>query len=313
VTAELAFDLVLAAALVVVAWRTLGSDGPREGVVLFIAFGLLSALAWARLGAPDIALVEAAVGTGLTGALLMSALSWADSAPRPRAERAVSWVLPLALVVGLLVALRSIAEPRAGLSPLVRGRLHESGVEHPVTAVLLNFRGYDTLLEIMVLVVVAAAVREVRPVTYVKGETAPGAEPLLDALVPWLLALFVLVAAYLVWKGAHAPGGAFQAGAILAGGGVLFLLSRVGRVDPWRSRAALLLLLVGPSAFLSLAVAPLFFGGALLEYPDGAAGQLIFGLEALLASSIAVALVMFFPQALIRPPSGVTERAEPPP
>jgi multisubunit Na+/H+ antiporter MnhB subunit len=42
----------------------------------------------------------------------------------------------------------------------------ESGVDHPVTAVLLNFRSYDTLLEIAVLllaVVVALALREAQP------------------------------------------------------------------------------------------------------------------------------------------------------
>jgi uncharacterized MnhB-related membrane protein len=32
------------------------------------------ALAWARLGAPDIALAEAAIGAGLTGALLLDAV-----------------------------------------------------------------------------------------------------------------------------------------------------------------------------------------------------------------------------------------------
>jgi energy-converting hydrogenase B subunit D len=43
-------------------------------VVQFIVFGLLMALAWARLQAPDIALAEAAIGAGLTGALLLDAL-----------------------------------------------------------------------------------------------------------------------------------------------------------------------------------------------------------------------------------------------
>jgi hypothetical protein len=36
--------------------------------------GLLMALAWARLEAPDIALAEAAIGAGLTGALLLDAV-----------------------------------------------------------------------------------------------------------------------------------------------------------------------------------------------------------------------------------------------
>jgi uncharacterized MnhB-related membrane protein len=41
--------------------------------VLFIIFGLLMSLAWARLAAPDIGLAEAAIGAGLTGALLLDA------------------------------------------------------------------------------------------------------------------------------------------------------------------------------------------------------------------------------------------------
>jgi energy-converting hydrogenase B subunit D len=35
---------------------------------------LLMALVWARLAAPDIALAEAAIGAGVTGALLLDAL-----------------------------------------------------------------------------------------------------------------------------------------------------------------------------------------------------------------------------------------------
>jgi len=67
-------DAPLAAALVWVAWRLLGSDDLFKAVVLFIVFGLLMALAWARLAAPDLALAEAAIGAGLTGALLLDAV-----------------------------------------------------------------------------------------------------------------------------------------------------------------------------------------------------------------------------------------------
>lgn len=69
------FDLVLLLALLWLAWRALAAPDLFKGIVLFIAFGLLMALAWARLHAPDIALAEAAVGSGITGALLLSALA----------------------------------------------------------------------------------------------------------------------------------------------------------------------------------------------------------------------------------------------
>ena len=40
------------------------------------------------------------------------------------------------------------------MQQLVASNMAASGVENPVTAVLLNFRGYDTLLEIGVLLLV---------------------------------------------------------------------------------------------------------------------------------------------------------------
>lgn len=74
------FDIVLGLTLLWVAWRALASEDLFRGVVLFIAFGLLMALAWVRLNATDVALAEAAIGAGLTGALLLSALAKLESA-----------------------------------------------------------------------------------------------------------------------------------------------------------------------------------------------------------------------------------------
>jgi energy-converting hydrogenase B subunit D len=69
----LIFDLLLAAGLLWSAWRSLSTPHLDRAILLFIAFGLLLALAWARLDAPDIGLAEAAIGAGLTGALLLDA------------------------------------------------------------------------------------------------------------------------------------------------------------------------------------------------------------------------------------------------
>jgi len=69
------FDTVLALAMLAFAQQALASPDLFRAVVLFIVFGLSVALAWARLEALDVALAEVAVGAGLTGALLLSALS----------------------------------------------------------------------------------------------------------------------------------------------------------------------------------------------------------------------------------------------
>jgi energy-converting hydrogenase B subunit D len=72
----LVLDLLLVVALLWSAVRTLTSKDLFLAVVLFIAFGLLMALAWARLNAPDIALAEAAIGAGITGALLLDTVGY---------------------------------------------------------------------------------------------------------------------------------------------------------------------------------------------------------------------------------------------
>jgi uncharacterized MnhB-related membrane protein len=79
-------DGPLAMTLVWVTWRLLGSPDLFKAVVLFIVFGLLMTLAWARLAAPDLALAEAAIGAGLTGALLLDAVGHLRRGPRHREE-----------------------------------------------------------------------------------------------------------------------------------------------------------------------------------------------------------------------------------
>ena len=70
-----ALDVALCATLIWLAAQTLATADLFKATVLFVVFGLVMALAWARLEAPDIALAEAAIGAGLTGALLLSTLA----------------------------------------------------------------------------------------------------------------------------------------------------------------------------------------------------------------------------------------------
>ncbi len=72
--ALLIIDGLLAFLLVALGWTTLQARSPAQSVVLFSIMGLIAALIWARLDAPDVALAEAAIGAGLTGALLFAHL-----------------------------------------------------------------------------------------------------------------------------------------------------------------------------------------------------------------------------------------------
>jgi multisubunit Na+/H+ antiporter MnhB subunit len=193
-----------------------------------------------------------------------------------------------AILVGVMLRL---PPPAVNLPHQVTERLEMSGASHPVTAVLLNFRGYDTLLEIGVLLVALIAVIGV---SYERGARAhrPGL-PLLQMLARLLAPLMVLVAGYLLWAGAHRPGGAFQAGAVLAAAGVLLHLARL--LPAWIVPGPGLRvgLTVGFLIFLSVAAA-LLANGALLKYPPGSAGTLILLIESGLALSLGLVLTGLF-------------------
>jgi multisubunit Na+/H+ antiporter MnhB subunit len=203
----------------------------------------------------------------------------------------------MALVAGLfaltlIVALFELPEPVVRLADEVAANMPASGVEHPVTAVLLNFRGYDTLLEIAVLLLALLATLAVVPEAGLPMTEADG-EPVLQTVAQIAAPLIVLAAFYLLWAGAHRPGGAFQAGAVLAAGAVLLRLAGVvpGWVRPGsRLRAGLA---GGFLVFLAVA-AGLLVGGRLLEYPEDAAGVLILLIEASLTFSLGLILAGLF-------------------
>lgn len=81
---EWSIDAAIGLCLLWLAWSALASPNLFRAIVLFVAFSLFMALAWVRLAAPDVALAEAAIGAGLTGALLMTAMARLRS---PKHER----------------------------------------------------------------------------------------------------------------------------------------------------------------------------------------------------------------------------------
>ena len=196
--------------------------------------------------------------------------------------------------VALIAALLDLPAPRVDLPAAVAARMAESGVAHPVTAVLLNFRGYDTLLEIGVLllaliVVLAVAAREETSAPL----NASRADPVLQTLARVAAPLMLLAAVYLLWAGAFRPGGAFQAGAVLAAAAVLLHLA--GLAAGWaapgmRLRAGLA---AGFLVFLAVA-AGLLVEGTLLQYPPAWAGALILLVEATLTVSLGLILAGLF-------------------
>ncbi len=197
-----------------------------------------------------------------------------------------------AAALGVAWAIVDLPRQAPGLGDAVAERLGQSGVTSPVTAVLLNFRGYDTLLEVVVLLLAVLGVWSLG------GEEiglahAPGGQ-MLPALTRLLLPVMILAAGYLLWLGSHAAGGAFQAGAVLAAGGILLLLAGRRPKPAWCGWPLRWALCGGFVVFCGVALGCIAAGGALLEYPQRWAGGLILLIETTLTLSIAVILIALF-------------------
>ena len=295
-------DLLLIAALLALAWGALSGKDLQRAVVHFIGFGLLLALIWVRLRAPDIALAEAAIGAGLTGALLLAALRDTpqeddSGADQPGGASSFGVAAGLALLSGGLAVLLAMAYVQAleqadpvRLAQQIQVHLEQTGVSNPVTAVLLNFRAYDTLLELAVLLAAVLGIMALGPArdAYLASGT------MLSGLSRWLTPVLILVSGYLLWVGAHAPGGAFQAGALLAGAGVLLRLA--GFPDQQIPPAMVLrgLIIAGASLFLAVGLGVMLAGRGFLEYPPSWAGGLILLIETAATLGIASTLVLAF-------------------
>lgn len=290
-------DLLLAGLLLGLAWAAVATRDLKRGVALFIAFGLLLAVAWARLRAPDLALAEAAIGAGIAGALLLAALR--DEPPiecavteLPRRSRWLldAGLLALAGVLGWALHDALMHGDSVRLEVEVQAQLANSGVSHPVTAVLLNFRAYDTLLELAVILTAVLGVMALGPAR--TGYRRAG--PVLNSLIRWLVPLLIVTAGYLLWVGAQAPGGAFQAGATLAAAAVLLRLGGDDSAGLPPLRRLRWLLAAGVGVFLGVGLLVTSAGLAVLQYPPQWAGALILLIEGVAMLSIAAALALAF-------------------
>jgi len=184
----------------------------------------------------------------------------------------------------------NVPQPSQAMAALeASNELENSGVSHPITAVLLNFRATDTLLEVVVLLIAFIAFSGFSKVSRHQNYFRPGSMPLFLAKT---LAPFFLVGSVYLWLiGAYDSGGAFQAGALLA---AFFLLSSLARVSILAHfNKSFLVGSFGILIFLLFGFASLPFGG-FFAYRGNLASFVITALEGFLTLSIAFILAGFF-------------------
>jgi multicomponent Na+:H+ antiporter subunit B len=155
-------DILLLAMLVICALGAIHTKVLLSSGAILSAYSLLMAVVWTRLNAVDVAFTEASVGAGITTVLLIAAISRTvrGEAFFSRTRRTIPGLILIILTGGVLVY--GTFDMPAYEDPAAPARHHvadyymekteeETGMENMVTALLANYRGYDTLGETSVI------------------------------------------------------------------------------------------------------------------------------------------------------------------
>lgn len=147
--------MLIVTAITIVRLRNLFAVVMISGIYSF-----LMAILFTVLDAVDVAFTEAAVGAGATTVLGLAALSLTTDKERPHKQIA-AWPLVTVSVTGLALLLTVPDMPRFG-DPAAPAHHHvvpryvtetpeAIGIPNVVTAVLADYRGFDTLGEVAVI------------------------------------------------------------------------------------------------------------------------------------------------------------------
>lgn len=220
-------------ALVLASGGVLAFHGERlTALILTGVVGVVVALAFLQFSAPDLALTQISVDV-VTTILMLLALNLLPKATPREQSLAVRWRDgTVAGLAGLGVAGLAYAVMTRNGTSISEYYLTQSkpggGGTNVVNVILVDFRGYDTFAEIIVLGIAAlaiyalldpalkgAAVRRIKAMLP-RTESRDAHPLLLVVATRVLLPLSLVVGAYIFLRGHNEPGGGFIAGLVVA-------------------------------------------------------------------------------------------------
>ncbi|HQZ07433.1 MAG TPA: monovalent cation/H+ antiporter subunit A [Burkholderiaceae bacterium] len=219
----MAWALLLAASTAL----ALGHHDRLRAVVLVGVVGLVTALTFLTLSAPDLALTQLSVEVVSTVLLLMGLALLPPTTPRESSARRKLRDAVLALSAGGGMSWLSwlmLTRDHDSISwYFLENTLPKGGGANAVNVILVDFRGYDTFGEITVLGIAAVGVlallsgwRVRKPLQDSEGRRwSFRREPLMLRMAARLIMPLALVASvYIYWRGHNMPGGGFIAGLV---------------------------------------------------------------------------------------------------
>ncbi|MFT5170376.1 MAG: multicomponent Na+:H+ antiporter subunit B [Candidatus Marinamargulisbacteria bacterium] len=278
------FDVILLTLVVVCAVGSLFIADLMGAVIVFGAYSFLMCLIWTGMGAVDVAFTEATVGAGVSTVLFLATIYNTSRKIRPSKDKVLKGSAAIgAIVLGgiLFMVVPDLPAWGDASSPAnshvakyyIEHTLHDTNVPNIVTAVLADYRGFDTMFETCVVFVACLGIVAMLRRKPKKGAKTAPYDHSADSLIVqtacrFMVPLIQLFALYVVAHGHHSPGGGFQGGVLL--GASLILIGMSYDLDTVKKRISenqiMVLSAVGVLIFAGLGAICMLLGGNFLDY-----------------------------------------------
>lgn len=191
--------------------------------------GLIVSLGFVKFSAPDLALTQLSVEVVTIVLLLLALFFLPQHTPQERSGKRMGRDILLSAGAGVSVMLLAMAVMSRDYAPISDFFLENSkpggGGYNVVNVILVDFRGFDTLGEIVVLALAGLGIfamlknlRLTAPMHDIEGRewSHDPHPPIMQTLTRLLFPLMLLVAVFVFLRGHNLPGGGFIAGLIAA-------------------------------------------------------------------------------------------------
>ena len=284
----LSLEMVLLVLVVAMAGVALTVRHLMSASVVLGIYSFFMCLIWAGMGAVDVAFTEAAVGAGVSTIFFVLILFFTNASDDSRASIRTNILVGGLCVVfgyGLYVGVSDLPEWGDASSPVntmvspyfIKYAYSDTKVPNLVTAVLADYRAFDTMFETVVVFIATLGIimlfrRESNQVEdgLTTNHAVHNSEvPMVMRLASQYMTPFIqLFGLYVVAHGHYSPGGGFQGGVILGASLILMAIANgTSFVESYFSVSAMMRLsILGVIIFAVWGLVPVLLGQSFLDY-----------------------------------------------
>ena len=238
------FDILILLMMVICAVTALTLGGLLSSAIVTGVYSFLTCLIWTHMMAVDVAFTEAAVGAAISTVIFLGSAQYIDrwiKADRPKEQgiKQITLVVTVICAVMMLTAASDLPDWADPASPAnthvspgyIEQGYHETATPNVVTAVLADYRSYDTMFEsvvvfaaaLVVMLVLRRTAHEHRSILLLRP-TREGRDTVLRGAAQSIIPVMQIFALYVLCHGHYSPGGGFQGGVIFGASFILLAL-----------------------------------------------------------------------------------------